>query len=780
MTPDPKLCPRQITFTIPAGPGGIPVTVTATEDGAGNLDFTAQVNTTASLTGDLGGLFFQLNDAKLAGLSVTGPAVTLFQTGDDNVTKIAPGINMEGAQPVGYDVGVEFGRAGIGANHLDVTSTSFVVSNAAHNLTLDDFLQAGETNLFGARVTSIGNPAGGRDGSEKITGDATQPITALPDAISTLEDQPVTILASALGTDPNPNGGPLTITEVTQPADGTVTIAPDGSSVTFTPGDFVPNGTDIGSFEFCIKDALGSEDSNTISTSVTPVADPPSIVINSVKAGATVDDTLVTFTANAGDFGTPQQGSDFLQSLSLQLTGNVTSGVTLSDTGGVLNTATDTFNLSGQTQTFTDTVDVKAPSIGAVGPLPLNLADTLSFTAVNEETELTGSPPTATATASQPINIDYSSNTQRQDFTATDQSIWSNGNAFTFDTSIFLGIGPKGLPGHFSGTVGAIVHDPITSSHFGATIGGSVTVTAGFSANLHIDGGSFNADLPFNVTLNDTYNKTTDTLQVDPSIAALPGATLDTTGPGGRFSLDAILKAMAVAHGQLCFIGCTGFNHQFGPTGTEKQILGFNSTTAHFSKSFGGVNLKLAWPTVDTAGGGTGADVMSSGTSGPALSASVDLVSLALAALGIPPEAVKGSIGPLNYDLLSATLGFGIALNQNFNLSDLGLNATLLVGTSQTPEPLGAPIQSVSSLGLNPDGTIPLSLSLSVNNPTLQNVTSIVPEALASLTIGKFSAFGHGGSLFSKSLTQPLATINVFNTTFPVNFGGLTEHATVA
>src|SRR5215472_16106399 len=53
---DPKLCPRQITFTIPAAPGGVSVTVTATEDGAGNLDFAANTNSTATLTGDLGGL----------------------------------------------------------------------------------------------------------------------------------------------------------------------------------------------------------------------------------------------------------------------------------------------------------------------------------------------------------------------------------------------------------------------------------------------------------------------------------------------------------------------------------------------------------------------------------------------------------------------------------------------------------------------------------------------------------------------------------------------------
>jgi len=70
------LCARDIVFTIPGAPG---VMITGVEDGAGNLDFTATVNNTASLVGDLGGLFFQLNDAKLGGLTVTGPTVTLFK-----------------------------------------------------------------------------------------------------------------------------------------------------------------------------------------------------------------------------------------------------------------------------------------------------------------------------------------------------------------------------------------------------------------------------------------------------------------------------------------------------------------------------------------------------------------------------------------------------------------------------------------------------------------------------------------------------------------------------
>jgi hypothetical protein len=52
--PDPKLCARSLVFTIPGAPG---VTITGAEDGAGNLDFTATVNNTASLVGDWGVCF---------------------------------------------------------------------------------------------------------------------------------------------------------------------------------------------------------------------------------------------------------------------------------------------------------------------------------------------------------------------------------------------------------------------------------------------------------------------------------------------------------------------------------------------------------------------------------------------------------------------------------------------------------------------------------------------------------------------------------------------------
>jgi hypothetical protein len=188
-----KLVPRSITFTIPASSSGDPsVTVNAQEDPSGNgrLDFTATVNTTPSgVIGDLGGLFFDYNDTKLSGLKASGSSVTTYQTGDDNVINIAPGINMDGAVGTPYDVGIAFGTAGIGANRQDIQKASFVLSDPANNLTLDDLHQSGETSQFGARVTSIGTPTSSRSGSDKDTSTGTS-IPYAPTASNDSETAP--------------------------------------------------------------------------------------------------------------------------------------------------------------------------------------------------------------------------------------------------------------------------------------------------------------------------------------------------------------------------------------------------------------------------------------------------------------------------------------------------------------------------------------------------------------------------------------------------------------
>ena len=426
---DPKLCPRGIDFTLPGSPG---VTVDVVEDGSGNLDFTVTVDNASGRNADLSGLFFQFNDQKLATLAVSGdPQITQFVTGDDSVINLKNGVNMNGAGVTAFDVGIEFGKAGIGSDHQNIQTTSFVLSNSAHDLTTDDFHQAGETSTVGVRTLSVG---------QKLVGDAPFAPTANPDSVTTLEDVPITIPISALATDPNP-GATLAIHEIGMgPQFGTVTIAPDGQSLTYTPTnlDYMVNGVLTGnqdSFQYCVEDSLGGMDSNTITVADTPVADPPTVSVQVLapEAGDPATLTRLLVTATSGDFGTAAAGSDFIKNLGLNLSGDVISGVALSDTDGLLNPITGTITTIGQSGLFTDEIDITAPSNQSIN-------DNLTITANNDETEGFGSPVEASASTSQPIVIDFSQDSQTQDFQAVNQSIWTTGTAFTTDFNRFLGI----------------------------------------------------------------------------------------------------------------------------------------------------------------------------------------------------------------------------------------------------------------------------------------------------------------------------------------------------
>ena len=166
-----EFCPRSITFTIPGVPG---VQVTAVENG-GAIDFTVDVINSSSLTGDLRGLFFQFNEAKLSTLHISNPdpVITDTQIKANKVIDLGNGANMQGAASP-FDVGIEFGSPGIGHNDDISLPVHFTLSDDSHDLTLDDLAHL----QFGARVNSTGAPGSSRSGSEKIVALA----PAAPDA----------------------------------------------------------------------------------------------------------------------------------------------------------------------------------------------------------------------------------------------------------------------------------------------------------------------------------------------------------------------------------------------------------------------------------------------------------------------------------------------------------------------------------------------------------------------------------------------------------------------
>lgn len=156
-----------MTFTIT---GEVNVAFTVTELDDGTLKFDLQVLDDTGSIGDLNAIFFDLADDSLTNtLSVSGDDITGSAFKVDGVTKVDSYTNMNGEviNELGkFDAGVQFGTSGIGTD--DIRETSFVLSSSSGSLSLADIA----LQDFGARLTSVGEEDGSRDGSLKLGGES--------------------------------------------------------------------------------------------------------------------------------------------------------------------------------------------------------------------------------------------------------------------------------------------------------------------------------------------------------------------------------------------------------------------------------------------------------------------------------------------------------------------------------------------------------------------------------------------------------------------------------
>lgn len=118
------------------------------------------------------------------------------------------------------------------------------------------------------------------------------PPVARDDSVTTLQDTPVTV--RVLENDSDPNDDPLTVVDVTQPANGTATINPD-QTVTYTPN---PGFTGTDTFTYTISDGLETATARVTVAVVTELNQPPIAVNDAVTTGV---DTAITLDVLAND-----------------------------------------------------------------------------------------------------------------------------------------------------------------------------------------------------------------------------------------------------------------------------------------------------------------------------------------------------------------------------------------------------------------------------------------------------------------------------------------------
>jgi Big-like domain-containing protein len=741
LTAADEFCPRTISFTIPgAGPGNPGVQVTAVEHQengvkTGTIDFTVDVLGNA----DLRGLFFQFNEAHLNGLTVTGGdgLITNKLIQANSVIDLGQGAEMHGAASP-FDVGIKWGTPGPNPDFINFP-VHFTLSNAANNLTLDDIahqefgVKLGAVKGPDAKLTTIAPAA------PDAVNDNVPPNSIFEDGASGFGDPshvPLgkTGLIEVLANDTDADGDKLTITDLHGVQHGTLQIV-DGSDADLLPGDailYTPDTDYSGpdSFLYCVSDGHGGQDNATVNLNVEAVADVPDLQV-SVVQGDEINVYLVNVTATQTDL----DGSEFIDRISWTVPGGVPADVSITPVGDV-NPGDEPDQI---VQQFVVTV-----------PLGQDTKFDLDITAVSKEVS---NGDTEQATVAVPIELDFTHNTAQETFSTTNQSIWDPSLPAAFNDERFLG---------FHDADSAKVDIELASA------GGSYDITIGFQSTLHATLGDIEATLPYDITIDTTYNVTTDSLLIDPSAVLDPSAHFTTHGPGGSYNLDFVCLAelSAFLHNPI---------HDF-----DKSVsvdLGFpilDIDSATFTKTIDippvdpVATLTLNWPhsigesTLETNGAPVDADTLhSDGTSLDIVNLDVDVIALACAVLGIPNPLDLGFV-----DLLALDVNGGIDVAQHFDLNSVlkAQDASIVLEDgSSLPFAFGSPlpiIPNASSHDANQDGKIDFSLHLTPD-ATLHNETDLGFHVGADLKVLDFG--DPFGALFSLGGDLPLGEIPIYN-----------------
>ena len=386
-------------------------------------------------------------------------------------------------------------------------------------------------NFFGTTsfTYTISDGNGGTDTATIIV--AVSPVNDPPDAVNdalgVAEDSGATALPVLANDSILPDvGETLAVISVTQPANGTAAVGPNGGSVTFTPA---ANFVGTTSFSYTIADGNGGTDLATATVTVSPGNDPPTAVDDSRTVAEDSPPTTIDVLAN--DSFAPDVG----ETLSLVSTTQPANGTVV---------------ITGTTLTFEP-----ATSFTGVTTFDYTISDGNGGTDTGRVTVTvtnTNDPPTA---VSDTASVAEDSTSNVIDVLANDTSAPDTGETLTVTAVTQPANGTTAIAG------GGVAFTP--AKDFFGTTSFDYTISDG-------SGGTATASVTVSVTAtNDPPNAKDDflSLPLDAPATALDVLANDTSAPDDPETLT-ILSVTQAAHGTVAISGgSVTFDPEQGFTG---------------------------------------------------------------------------------------------------------------------------------------------------------------------------------------------------------------------
>lgn len=430
----------------------------------------------------------------------------------------APGVTVD-LSALGSDIDSD--NEGNNLNYTITTAPAEGVANIEGNALFiqggSDFqyLAVNETTTVTIGVTATDRHGASASNTIEVTVTGTNDLPVLiADQANAIEDGFVTIDALANDSDVDASDI-LRIIAAGDPTHGNVVFVANDLLVYTPDADF--SGQD--SFNYTVSDGRGGVVTQSATVNVAARADAPSIS-HQVIAGGTASQFTVRVTALQTDL----DGSEEIDRIELAATAPDGSPIDLTpyvdkvqwSPTQVSGNVTADFHFTLPSGTDSD-FEVTAT---AISKEPSNGEEAASATSVHVE-----------ATGSSASN--------RYSFTAENQSIWANGDAFNYNAVVNTG-GSLDEGAEFGtsviGPIDIRVAGTGATTHFSTVVRTEVELDLGMQSRFGISGGQVDAVLNYDTNVTSTLNKTTDVLSIQTQASNfLPNNGFNATTPNISF-----------------------------------------------------------------------------------------------------------------------------------------------------------------------------------------------------------------------------------------------------